>query len=243
MNKLNDDREDTRRAGPDDEALENVPPPAEQHAAVERQVREARRRAHRHWYADGLAEIVIGAVFGAVGLYFAAQVAVEAALPEPSGPLKVVLNLLLPAIVVVAALAARRAIRAAKERLVYPRVGFVRYPRRRGRPFLAGAVGGLLAVSTSALLRQAPAVEAWIPTIQGFLIGGGLVALARFAGLPRLFVPGLCSALAGVVISLLGVSSSVAGGLYFGAMGIVLLAGGGLAFRRFLSATPLQEEP
>jgi hypothetical protein len=237
MTKHIDERDDHRHI--DGEEAETNDPPrfaAELHA-VERQVRDARRRAHRHWYADGLPEIVIGIVFAALGIYFAAQLWIERVLPAPSGPLKTLLNLLLPVIVVVAALAGGRFIRAAKERLVYPRVGFVRYPQRPRRPFVAGAIGGLLAASSAALLRRAPGLEVWVPALQGFIIGGGLVALARFARLPRLFVPGLFSALAGVVISLLGVSSTLAGALFFGAMGLVLLAGGGFAFRRFLSQT------
>ena len=214
-----------------------------QHPDIEQQLRSATLRTRRHWYADGLAETLIGLVFCVLALYFGGGEAARTAL-GPSPSLDLVLNLLFPALVIVVCLASRRLIRTAKERYVYPRTGFVRYPNRGAWPkwlsgLLAGAVSGL----TVALIRTAPGLEAWIPAFEGFLIGGILFWQSRFAGVQRYSGLALVSALLGVLVSLGRFSPGNAGGLLFGSLGVVLLISGRLAFQRFLRNAPLPEQP
>jgi hypothetical protein len=221
------------------------PPPAPGGPAitpesVERQLRDARVRTRRVWFADGLAELVVGFVFAVLGLYFAANTVLEA--HARPGWLTTLVTLLLPVLVVIAGLAGRRAIRAAKERMVYPRIGFVSYRQASHRRWLPGLLAGLLGAATAALLQRAPGLEAWIPAIEGFFVAVGLFVLARFAGLPRFLVPGLLIALIGVGTSLLALSSTMAAAVFFGAAGTTLLLSGALALRRFLAEAPAAED-
>ncbi|HSK08069.1 MAG TPA: hypothetical protein VK911_00715 [Vicinamibacterales bacterium] len=200
---------------------------------IDRQFRRATLRTRQHWYEDGLAELLIGAVFVVLALYFAAQAYLQAGSGWPGG----VFNLLLAALVVALALAGRVLIVRAKERYVYPRTGFVRYARRFPR-WLGGLLAGGIAGLTAALFRTAPGLDAWIPALQGFVIGGFLFWQARFAGVARLYVLAMVSAIAGLVVSLLSLPSSQSGVAFFGAVGLAALATGWAAFHRFLRDVP-----
>ena len=207
-------------------------PPRLPPAAVERQFLDAERRAKRHWYEDGLTEIGIGGIFVVLALYFGALGFAAARLGRVAS---VLVNLLMPVIVLAGGLGMRRLLRRAKEQLVYPRAGYATYPRRRNVPrWVTAAIAGAIAGLTTALVRTAPGVDAWIPAFQGFLVAGFLLWLGRFAGLPRFSLLGLIAGLAGVGISLLQPDSNTAGALFFGAVGVALVVSGSLALRRFM---------
>ncbi len=204
-------------------------------ADVERQFRDAERRARRYWYEDGLGEIAIGSVFVILGGYFATQALVTGRLGRTGD---ILLNLLFPAIVLGAGLGMRRIIAKVKERLVYPRAGYATYPQAQRVPkwvtgMIAGAVAGLIAV----LARSAPGVEAWIPACQGFVVAGFLWWLGRLSGLARFNLLALFSALVGVSVSVLRPSATISGSLFFGGMGLALVISGWTAFRQFVRAS------
>jgi hypothetical protein len=209
-------------------------------ASVERQFKDAEIRARRHWYADGVAEIVVGAAFLAVACYFALQAAVVAR-GAAGGPAKTLVNILLPVLVFVAVAAARSLVRRVKERLVYPRAGYVAFADVRGPRWLPGLVGAAVGALTVVLLRRAPGLETWLPAFQGFLVGGALASLARTSGLPRLLVPGLLVMLCGIAVSLLRLPAAVSWALVFAASGAIICASGSLALGGFLREAPPKE--
>jgi hypothetical protein len=200
---------------------------------IERQFRDAEKRARRHQFADGLAEIVVGGAFVSVGLYFGTQAALVRGGVTGRVP-NILVNLLFLVVVTVAFVVGRRALRSARERLVYPRAGYVRHVPSTQPRWVPGLVGAAVAALTMMLVRRAPSVEAWIPALEGFIVGAALLGLGRLAGLPRLSVPGLVVMLAGVAVSLLRESSDLASALLFAAIGSILLVSGALALRRFL---------
>lgn len=218
------------------------PSPGLAAGAVERQFRDAQIRARRHWFADGLAEVVVGSVFVVLGLYFAATGGLAPLEAAAGRGATLLAQLVLPALVVAAGLSGRRLIRRAKERLVYPRAGFVSYPTTRRRRWLPGVLGAVVAVLLTALVRRAPALEAWVPALEGLVLGAGFVALARFTGVGRFHVQGLLAAIVGIVVSWLALPSAAGGAAFFGSCGLALLVAGGLAFRRFLRDAPPAEE-
>jgi len=204
-------------------------------ADVERQFRDAERRARRYWYEDGLGEIAVGSVFVILGGYFAAQALVAGRLGRTADLL---LNLLFPAIVLAAGLGMRRIIGKVKERLVYPRAGFANYQQAQRVPkWVTGMIAGMVAGLIAVLLRSAPGVEAWIPAFQGFVMAGFLWWLGRFSGLPRFNLLALISALNGVSVSVLRPSATISGSLFFGGMGLALVVSGWMAFRQFVRAS------
>ncbi len=210
---------------------------------VERQFRDAATRVRRHWYEDGLAELFVGGLFVVLALYFLLQARLAGSL-SANRPSSIALNLLLPAVVVAVALLGRRFIRRAKERHVYPRTGFVQYRESRRAPrWLTATLAGGVAALTASLVARAPGVDAWVPALQGFLLAGFFFWQGQSAGVSRLVVLALFTALVGLVVSLAGLSSGLAGAAFFGPVGLAMTAAGQAAFRRYLRDAPPPEEP
>jgi uncharacterized membrane protein YjjB (DUF3815 family) len=194
---------------------------------------KAERRAARYWLQDGLNEITVGALLVLVGLY----VAVEGAVPR-TAPLRTWTGFGLLVLVVGLGLVTRRMVLALKDRYVHPRTGFVALRQMNPRSrWLAGLLGGVIA-ALFAIVARAPAVIAWIPAVEGLVLGLLFLATWRKVELTRFPVEGLLCALAGLGCSLLSVDQSLASGLVFVWAGLVMAIGGALAFRSYQRTAP-----
>jgi hypothetical protein len=198
------------------------------------------RRTWRYWYEDGLAEMATGCMLAAVGLLLFVQALL------PAGTLNVILSVAgLPALVLAGSWLMGRLLTAAKERLTYPRTGYVAYrrehsPRRGIRGLAVGAVVGVL---VGVLVAVLPSSCALIPALDGVLIGAGCLYLGHKLDLPRLYGLAVFSALAGALASLSGLGDLVGSAVYFGALGVALVASGVLALSTYLRGTqPLAED-
>lgn len=192
------------------------------------------RRTWRYWYEDGLAEMATGCMLAAVGLLFVLQALL------PAGTLNLILSVAgLPALLLGGSWLMRRLVKAAKERLTYPRTGYVAYRRehspRRGIRGLA--VGAAVGVVAGVLVTVLPSSCALIPTLDGVLIGAGCLYLGHRLDLPRFYGLAVFSALAGVLASLSGLGDVAGSAAYFGALGVGLVASGGLALSGYLRRT------
>jgi hypothetical protein len=202
-------------------------------ASVSRRFDDAERRSKRHRFADGLAEIVIGLTLLAVAVSFWLDTVLAAS--SPGGlPRRLLLGLAMPIVVLGMLVLSGRLLRSAKERIVYPRAGYVHFDERRRHPWVAGLLGVALGAGMVVLVRRAPGFEAWLPAVEGFIIGGAVLVHSHRAGLPRLRVPGLLVLLSGIATSLVAPPPGIAGTMLFSATGVVLAASGALALRRFL---------
>jgi hypothetical protein len=185
------------------------------------QIDRAMQRAWRYWYEDGLTEIAVGGIFLAIGLLFL----LEARLG--SGAFASLSAIGVPAIVLGGSFLAKRVLATLKERLVYPRTGFVAYRSRSGRRgAAAGVVGGLMGALAAFLLISAPASLAWVPALQGLLVGGVWLWLGYRLDLPRFYGLGLASALTGAAASLAGLGEVLGSGVYFSVQGLATIAAG-----------------
>lgn len=202
-------------------------------------VEQVRKRVYRYWYEDGLAEIATGCLFILIGLVIVAQGLVPA-----GSPLAAIAGLAFPIVVVGGILAVRRLVNIAKERITYPRTGYVQYgrpgPRRR---WLAAVFGGSMGIVVAILFTSGPASLVWLPLFQGLIIGAFWLYLGTRLDLIRFYVLAALSALIGIALALGGLADPTGSAAYFGGMGIVMVAGGGLALRSYLRQTqPAGEE-
>jgi hypothetical protein len=205
---------------------------------MDNDVERAVKRSQRYWYDDGLVEVATGVVFAAIGLMFLA----EAYGLIPPG----VSSIGLVVIVFAGWWLAGKAVRAAKARITYPRTGYVRYRRPEGRrksrwvtAAIAGGMGALIAV----LFTQAPASLAWIPALNGVLVGAFILVMANNLGLLRFYALALLSAAIGIGISLAGLGDILGTGLYFLGTGIALALSGVFALVTYLRHTdPVEGE-
>jgi len=200
----------------------------------------AAQRAQQYWFTDGIGELAVGGVFLLVALYFGAQ----AVLPEDS----FLGSMLAPAMLLVfvgAGVIARSLIRTLKERLTYPRTGYVAYrqpDKKRRWITLLFAMG--MAMLVSALFASAPASLAWIPAVSGLLIGVYWLYYGHRLGLVRFYVLAALSAIMGTAITLAGLGEARGLPLYYGVIGLALLVSGGFTLRLYLRQPPVRlDEP
>lgn len=196
-------------------------------------IENAPRRAVRYWYDDGLVEIGVGLLF----LLLAALFAVEGL--APAGSLPAWFSALgLPVLLLGGMIVLGLSLRAVKERLTYPRTGYVAYPRKHpARKWLAGVIGGVVSLLLVLFLAARPDWMVALPALQGAAFAVVLLLLGYRSGVPRLAVQGLLAIVAGLIVSLAGVGTSIGTALVFGSIGLASLTSGAFVLGRYLCAT------
>lgn len=154
------------------------------------------QRARAYWFADGLNEIVGGLFAATLGALIWWQSRLQDT-PQ-ADVLSTAANLFLLAGVFLLPVL----LRWMKERVTYPRSGYVAYPEmkpaerlKRGIPamligFLLAALIVISTLASSQTRLWAIALLIWLPTLMGVLVGGRLLQTARATGLLRQFVLG-----------------------------------------------------
>jgi hypothetical protein len=189
------------------------------------------RNVYRHYFQDGLFDMLAGAYFLLIGLgLLAGTVAPFVALP----------------IVFFAP-----ALQALKKRFTIPRTGYVKL--REGDPqplpwFILGSLGlGLAALVIVLVARGVIAQPArwyrWMPIFFGIWLGGTLLGLGVRVGVVRYYVAGNVALVAGPVSTLVATTEKLGNlGLCLAVVGGVWLGGGIVTFVRFLRKYPVQAE-
>lgn len=203
------------------------------HKMIEPSTSQAEQRAQQYWLVDGIAELVMGGFFVILGVYFGAQ----AILSRDS----FLGSMLAPAMLLVIVggfFGARSLIGKLKERLTYPRTGYVAYhqPGVKYR-WLTALVAIGMGMLVAALFASAPASLRWIPAISGLLIGVYWLFYGHRLGLARFYAMAVISAVLGAAITFTGLEEQKGLPLYYVAMGLVLLVSGGLTLWSYLRRT------
>jgi hypothetical protein len=157
------------------------------------------QRPRRYWHVDGIPELVMGGIW----ILWGAAVLIGEALPR--GPGFVVYWLTVPAVLALSGVAARWLVIRLKERLTYPRTGYVDYPEptRRTRVMAAAIAIAAAAAMAGVLLigRAAGAANVAAPAV-GVVLSLGFLVISVRQRAPHLL------ALAGVALAL-----GIAGGV------------------------------
>ena len=197
------------------------------------QFEQAPRAAFRYWYDDGLVEIGTGLLF----LTLSALFAVEGL--APAGSLPAGFSAFgLPVILLGGMVVVGLALRWLKERLTYPRTGYVAYSRTRPiRKVLAGVIGGLVSLSLVVALASRPEWLAALPALQGAAVAAVCILLGYRMGALRLAAQGLVALAAGLIASFTGLETYVGTAVVFGAVGLASLISGTLVLAYYLRTT------
>lgn len=195
------------------------------------------KRPQRYWFVDGLTEIAVGVIFVLVGLLFL----VESFAP-PDSPLAQISALGFPVIVILGWLVASRLVGAAKARLTYPRTGYVEYRRQPARHrvtrFVIGAAIGIaVAFVLGVLAMTAPESLAWIPALQGLIVGAFWAYLGWHFALTRFYVLAIVSVVLGPAAALAGLGDIRGNGVYFSLMGVAMIVSGAVTLLSYLRQT------
>ncbi|MFX1412068.1 MAG: hypothetical protein ACFFA6_17120 [Promethearchaeota archaeon] len=193
------------------------------------------QRTRRYWYEDGLAEIAAGCLFVLIGLLF---FFVESVVP-PGPPRAIASAIGLPALIVGASWVAGRVVKVIKARFTYLRTGYIAYHRRPEghRRWITVGIGAAMITLVVLLIATAPISLAWIPMLDGLIISAFLLYLGHTLGLVRFYILAFLSILLGAMASLGGLGDTLGSAVYFGGMGVALIASGGLSLWAYLRQT------
>jgi hypothetical protein len=194
-------------------------------------LRQIERNLFRDYLQDGLADMMFGAYFLLVGLLL------------PIGSVAV--------FVVFMAVFFAPLLLGLKKRFTYPRTGYVEF--RQGDPgpalwFILGSlVLGLIALAAVLIAAGVIADPAqwyhWMPIFLGIWLAGIFLGLGLRVRLVRYYVVAGLALASGPICVLLLLTGKLANiGLFFAAVGAVLLACGVFVFVRFLRRYPLPAE-
>ncbi len=199
------------------------------------QVDETVRRVHRYLYDDGLIEMGIGILFIVVGLGLIAFVAIQ-----DNTIVGVTLIVGLLALAIGGAIFTKRALEVVKERVTYPRTGYVSYHTEessRGRWVVL--VAPLLLLMLSLFL---PKELTRISSMIGALMFVVTCSLGYRLRLRRFYLVGSIALLAGVLASLLFPNEAIGAGVTFSVTGLTLVVSGTLTLSTYLRRHPRVEE-
>jgi hypothetical protein len=208
-------------------------------AEMKDSLQDAAARTRRYWFVDGLSEMVGGGTILIIAVlnYFLERVGQQtwAALA----------TLVFAALVVAALVGARWLIVRLKERITYPRTGYVAYrvpsaPQRRRRSLIAGVAAGLLGAGS--------ALAGLVLQANVFYIGVGLlVALVTLYkggqyGLVRFYLLAGVAVLLGWLIGVLNLAMDAALLVFLGGLAFSWMIAGAITLARYLHGTRAQAD-
>ncbi|MDD8027627.1 MAG: hypothetical protein PHI34_14085 [Acidobacteriota bacterium] len=202
------------------------------------------RRTVRSFYDDGLFEIALGAIFLLLGVYFFGEIA----LPETSS-LPMFLSSAFFFVIVFAGLLINKILRFLKQRITYPRAGYVSFRKERSpkRRLTAGVIGAVTGASIPVLMQFIPSFRDMLPAFNGFLLGIVFLLLASKSGVARYFVLACISAFAGIALAAAGIGDIRGVSLHCALLGAAMVLSGLAALivflRRNKRAAEVPDEP
>lgn len=205
-----------------------------------KQIQQIENRTTRYWFEDGLVDISVSMIFWLLALYFYLKVILPA-----NSPLNAFLEAGFILFVVGGSFLTSRLVNTLKERITYPRTGYVAYQqdkhqKRSARIIAVIAVAAIVAIVTLLFALNQTEV-AWMPAITGLLLGiATLVFIAPRIGLLRIYLLGLAALLLGPVITLLGFENIPGLALYYALAAAGLLLSGSLTLVNYLRSTQEQ---
>jgi hypothetical protein len=194
---------------------------------------QAANRARRYWYVDGLNEAAFGGLCLLLGAYFQIQASLQIA-----SQLREMLEAGLVLFIVAIVLLLYKLVNFLKERITYPRSGYVSYRRPNTiRRLATGLLAAAIASVLSAVLMIAPPGLDWMAGLTGLALAAVWLFLAWRFQLSRFLALSLVSLGGGIFLALMqldGVAGVAA--MYF-LEGAALLTSGGITLWAYLHGT------
>ncbi len=202
--------------------------------------RNSQLRTFQYFYVDGSFEFGFGLLCLILAAFFYAETHVQ-------GWLSAVVDSSLVLVLIGGAWLINRLIKLLKERITWPRTGYVTYNRREGsnrglRLVLGLVIGGLVAALAS-LLATSPNIRiSMLPLLSGLLLGLVLMGFAWRTSIPRFYLLSFLSAVLGVILAYGRLEDIVALAYYYLVFGMVLFATGACVLRAYLHQNPAAQD-
>jgi hypothetical protein len=199
-------------------------------------VLQATKRAQRYWYEDGIWEIGFGLLNLILCIFF-----FFVQFDRWTGPLVFIPLLIEVATIIGAGWLIKRVVAFLKERITYPRTGYVAYRKispmsRLKRVLLTGAIA-LFTGGVVGAIAASGGVKSVAPLVTGVFTAGVMIYLGYRFSLARMYVLALILVFLGVGIYFAGFNNTLGSATFFGGFGLLMLLSGGLTLLVYLRRT------
>jgi len=195
-------------------------------------------RAIQYWYTDGIFELGFGLLCLALGGYFFLDHILQ------GNRFAFLVDIALVAVVVGGSFLMKWLVQSLKERVTFPRTGYVSYSRERsrGQTILAGVIVlGALVLMVFFLSRVELQASAR-PLVTGILFGIAMIFVGWRTSLTRFYLHGLFSMLLGVGIAFSAWGNHVGLAAFYMVIGLVIIVSGMILLGKYLHQNPAPQE-
>lgn len=200
------------------------------------------RRTKTYRYEDGLVEILAGFFFVVIGLFLL----LDWVTPQDA-PYKWIFAPGFAAVTIGWILGAGKVIDRLKQRITYPRTGYVVYKRQKrttrvARAVAAGVIGAAVSLAVVASYRYGLSIVRVIPLIMGVGVALLLTRITGELGLLRFQVAAVWSVLIGGALAWLTSDMSLSIGAYYLLLGPAFVIAGVVTLIRYLHGAAQGED-
>lgn len=200
------------------------------------------RNTRKYWYVDGLSEIAGGLVIFLTGLtYWLIYTMAD------SSTKNFLLILAPPAVILLGASQVRKILPQLKEKLTYPRSGYLTFKKpnrtiRVKRAVFAGLLSAIISATAVMVLNGLP--QRFIPLFSSFLLTLFSIYIGYQVAVPRFYLTGFLILMLGSIISWINPTGALPFMLLFSGMGIIWIISGLITLFLYLRNTqPMPEQP
>lgn len=206
-------------------------------------LQNAQKRAFQYWYVDGTFEFSFGGLCLLLAAYFYAQ-ALLAGYRQANLLVEMLLFLL---VFIGGGLLVNRLVMALKERITFPRTGYISFPRktasnRWGRLLLIAGISAIVSAGMVLLLSNRPVGFDWTVTASGLLFGAVVIYLGFRTGAGRFFIHAALSIGLGIAFGVANLPENIGLTAFYGLLGLGMLLVGGISLWQYLRQNPKQPD-
>jgi hypothetical protein len=201
-------------------------------------LKQSQLRTIQYFYVDGSFEFGFGLLCLILAVFFYAETSMH-------GWLAALVDSSLVLILIGGAWLIRHLITLLKEKVTWPRTGYVTYNRqngtKRGWRIALGLGVGILVAVVATVLSKTPGIHLnTMPMLSGFLLGVVFAFLGWRTTILRFYLLALFSCMLGGVLAYGSAVDNVPLAGYYLVFGLVLITAGAFVLRAYLRQNPLQ---
>lgn len=199
-------------------------------------IKAIERKTLRYWFEDGIWEISFGAIHLLLCGFF-----LVTRMRDWEGPMALVLMVAQLGFIIGVFWLVNHVVRWMKERITYPRTGYVAYRKPgRGTRLRRGLRAGLISAAVGAGVGLTAALQNSthvLPLVVGAVMAIGLATIGYRFALLRMYLLAILSVILGSIIAMLPIDENQVILVFFGSFGSMLLLSGALTLLLYMRST------